>query len=565
MRAGEKILVVDDDEIGRHIKTHILKRAGYHITEAALGREAIDLTRHDRPDLVLLDVKLPDISGIEVCRQIKSSQPEVIVLQTSAAFVGAEDRAHGLDGGADAYLAAPIEPAELLASVGALMRLSRAERQLREMNEDLERQVTQRTQELAAANARLREEIQQRKVAEETLLHAQKLDALGQLTGGIAHDFNNLLTVILGNLELIRVRISGTANTPKERLLRFVDASRQAASQCAYLTRQLLAFARRDALRVDTIDLNEAVDHYASLLQRVIGEQIKLELLPAPTAWPCQADPAQLEAAVLNLAVNSRDAMPEGGTLRIEVRNVRIVAGRAPDEVPAPKDIAPGEYVTLCCRDTGTGMPAEVLSHAFEPFFTTKEVGKGSGLGLSQVYGFIRQSGGAIGVESRAGEGTAICLFLPHAKDARVKRVASAEAGVREIPGGRETILIVEDNDLVLSYTVSALEELGYKVLQAEDGPAAMEIICGPERIDLLFSDVVMPKQMSGVDLARKARERRPGLKVLLTSGYSRDEGERLGGPHPSEFRYIAKPYQASDLAVCLRDILEKKPATNDG
>lgn len=548
----EKILVVDDDEAGRHIKTHILKRAGYSVTDASLGREAVRLTREDPPHLVLLDVKLPDISGIEVCRLIKASQPEVLVLQTSAAFVDSEHRARGLSGGADAYLIAPIESAELIASVGALLRLSRAERELRRLNETLESQVQSRTHALAAANEQLRAEMEQRRKAEETLLHAQKLDAIGQLTGGIAHDFNNLLTVIQGNFELLKNRLNGPVAPPKEMLLRFVEAGDHAARQCAYLTRQLLSFARRDALRLETVDVNSAIGRYSTLLARALGDLVRLDLALAQDIWSCRIDLPQLEAALLNLTVNARDAMPNGGVLKIGSCNVSLPAvDGLPAGVPLPKDITPGEYVVICFSDTGTGMTEAVLAHAFDPFFTTKDIGKGSGLGLSQVYGFIKQAGGAIGVDSALGRGTRIAIFLSRAKGAREVKAAPKEAPVL-LPRGSETVLVVEDHLLVLGYVTEMLEELGYTVLQASDGPAALEIVRGHRAIDLLFTDVVMPRQMSGIDLAHQARKIRPDLKVLITSGYSASVADEIS----DEFRYVGKPYDIQQLAKRLREIL---------
>lgn len=550
-----KVLVVDDDDANRYFKTHVLSRNGYHVLEAARGEEAIRMAEAERPGLVLLDIKLPDMSGIDVCRHIKAGQPNVTVLQTSAAFTGARDRAAGLEGGADSYLVEPIEPGELIATVKALLRMRQAEQDLRSLNETLEERVAERTRDLAEANLRLAAEGEQRARAEEALRHAQKLDAIGQLTGGVAHDFNNLLTVILGNLDLISQGLGQSPQIPAEQIVRLVSGARRAAEDCERFTRQLLAFARRDVLRAEVVDLNQVLAGFENLLRRAVGERVTVELSLAPGLWACRVDPRQFEAAVLNLAVNARDAMPLGGQVRIDTRNIEVEAAIKSHATGASFTTAvpSGFYVSMCISDNGIGMTGEVLSRAFEPFFTTKDIGQGSGLGLSQVYGLVKQSGGHVSVDTRVGDGTKFTLYLPRSEavppQARERVVLSDD-----VPKGVGTVLVVEDNEVVREFAVAIMVDLGYRVLIATDGPSALHIIDGDEPIDLLFTDIVMPNRMSGAELAREARRLRPDLKVLMTSGYAA-RGKREE-PATGEFPLISKPYRRAELAKWISEIL---------
>ncbi len=548
MTEDHSILVVDDDETNRYFKTHVLSGAGYAVSEAGRGGDALDLVRADPPALVLLDVKLPDMSGIDVCKQMKADTPGVLVLQTSAAFTASDDRTRALSGGADLYLVEPIEPEELVATVGAMFRLREAEKELRQQNEILELKVAERVRELAEVNRRLEEESRQRAASEEALRHAYKLDALGQVTGGIAHDFNNLLTVISGNLELVERGVRAWDATRRDKILRAAGFALRAVRDCGTLTHKILAFARRDALRLTVTNVSAAIQQYGPLLQRAAGEQVKLVLSLPPDLWSCWIDAGQLEAAILNLVVNARDAMPSGGTVEIETANVVIEGAATAARPDRLADLAPGEYVRVTVADTGVGMTPDVVDRAFEPFFTTKDVGKGSGLGLSQVYGFARQAGGSVSVETAPGAGTRIRLYFPRTLE---KAVSSSRPGdVDEAPGGSETILVVEDNELVREFVVQTLRDLGYTVLQAANGRAALEILQSSVPAALLFTDVVMPERMTGVELATEARRLRPDLKVVLTSGFSADAvGDRPAGGFP----YLAKPYSVGELARSLR------------
>ena len=552
MNASETVLIVDDDDSKRYFKSRVLQRAGYHVAEAEGGRDALDRIRSDAPGLVLLDVKLPDISGIEVCRQVKADDPSVLVLQTSAAFTSADDRAAALEGGADSYLIEPMEPEELVATVGAMFRLRRAELDLRRQNEIPEVKVAERTREIADVNRQLVEETRQRAETEEALRHAQKLDAMGQLTGGIAHDFNNLLTVISGNLEMLEKGIRKWDEAGRERMLRAAALALSATQDCSHLTHQLLAFGRRDVLRIAAVDPAAAIRRFEPLLRRAAGERIKLDLSLAPDSWPCRIDVTQFEAALLNLIVNARDAMPEGGTVTVETANVVFDAAALRAGPRMPSDLVPGQYVCVTVADTGTGMTAEIAARAFEPFFTTKEVGKGSGLGLSQVYGFARQAGGAVAIESAPAAGARVRLYLERTDE--LPRDEPEAVAASEAPRGSETILIVEDNDMVRDFVVQAVRDLGYRVLYAANGPLALEVLRGCEPIDLLFTDVVMPNGMSGIELARQAHELRPGLKILITSGFAGHIVPETVAA--SRLAHLAKPYSIVELADRLRGVL---------
>lgn len=544
------VLVVDDDAGSRYLKAHILRKNGYKVAEAATGRDAIGHCEAASPGLVLLDVRLPDIHGVEVCRQIKAIVSGVTVLQTSAAITSPFDRALALEGGADGFLVEPIEPEELLATVTALLRMRGAEQALRRANETLENAVAERTRELTEANRQLEIEIAERRRAEEVLWHTQKLEMVGQLTGGIAHDFNNLLAVIVGSMEIIRAAFEAGGELPRPKILRLLAGCEAATDRATKLTQQLLAFARRSTLRLDVVTLDEVIVSYEPFLRRALGEPISLHLRSQSGLWPCRIDPVQFEAAVLNLVVNARDAMPMGGELEIATSNVTIDSA----EAARTAELTAGDYVRVRVTDTGSGMAPEVAAHAFEPFFTTKEVGKGTGLGLSQVYGFVKQSGGHITVDTKPGAGTTFCLYLPRCD--HVERVCDREKkGATGPPTGSETVLVVEDSPEVLELARTAISDLGYRVLSAQDGPSALDIIQHDPQIDLLFSDVVMPGGMNGFDLISKARAIRGGLRALLASGYA--NVHRPGTDRPN-VPLLLKPYRRDDLAKCIREALDQ-------
>ncbi len=381
--------------------------------------------------------------------------------------------------------------------------------------------------------------------AKEQLLQAQKMEALGQLTGGVAHAFNNLLTAILGSLSLI------AQSTADSRVQRLLDTAQRAAGRGAKLTGQLLAFARRQTLRPQRANVNEVISVFDMLLRHAVGETIAFEVRLDPRIGPVSIDQAQFQSAILNLVVNARDAMSgKGRTLTIETFNLELDAER----VAALGEIDPGPYVVVSVRDTGIGMSAETKARAVEPFFTTKEVGQGSGLGLSQVYGFARQSKGQIEIDSEPGRGTTVRLYLP-----RMAGAPTAEGRPSTLPETRAigTVLVVEDDSDVLEITLETLRSLNYQVYSAANAPEALTILQREVPIDVLFTDVVMPMGMSGIELAREARLMRPNLRILLSSGYAR---EALQGREsiPADLEFIDKPYPQAMLAERLRTLLRR-------
>lgn len=390
-------------------------------------------------------------------------------------------------------------------------------------------------------------DLTQSKMIERQLWHAQRMEAVGQLTGGMAHDFNNLLAVIIGNLDLLEEKLD--PNGPVHEL---AGQALTAAIRGAELTRKLLAFSRQQALETKVFDLNELVASTAQLLRRTLGEAISVRLSLADNLWLTKADPVQVESALTNLAINARDAMPEGGLLTIETGNKRL------DELYAATnhEVQPGDYVMLAVSDTGVGIPPDVLPKVFEPFFTTKTDGKGSGLGLAMIHGFAKQSRGHVKIYSEPGHGTTVRLYLPSAD--RAADYASYFSPCQEIvPPASAVILIVDDNPDVRRVAVQHITELGYQVVEAGDAQQALEILSGDQHVDLLFTDVVMPGGLMGDELARRAQELRPNLKVLFTSGFAEASIEGGHGAASVKRRnLLSKPYRKADLARRLEEVL---------
>ena len=410
---------------------------------------------------------------------------------------------------------------------------------------------------LQQAYAALEEEIKQRSNAEAMVKRfqeieaneaqvrqAQKMAAIGQLTGGVAHDFNNILTVITGTIEILEDAVKD-----RPHLTQITDMISAAASRGADLTKHLLAFARQQPLQPRSTDVNALVIDDARLLRSTLGEQIEIDSMLAHDAAPALIDPSQLSTAILNLALNARDAMPNGGKLTLETKNVVLDENYA----SMNSEVKPGNYVMIAVSDTGEGIPGSLLDKVFEPFFTTKDVGKGSGLGLSMVYGFVKQSNGHINIYSEEGHGTTVKLYLPQA--AGVADAPATETGISGGDHGDESILIVEDDALVREYVVTQISHFGYHTLAASNAAEGLAIINGAERIDLLFTDVIMPGGMNGRQLATEALKRRPGLKVLYTSGYT-DNAIVHHGRLDAGVLLLPKPYLSSDLARMIRTAL---------
>ena len=412
----------------------------------------------------------------------------------------------------------------------------RAEEALREFNATLEQQITERTHQL--------------RLNEEALRQSQKMEVVGQLTGGVAHDFNNLLQIIMGNLDIVR----RSEVTESPRVKRAVEAALTGARRAASLTQRLLAFSRRQPLNPKPIDVNALLSGMSDILHRTLGEATGVLTLQGAGLWRVEVDPVELESAILNLALNARDAMPQGGRLTIETTNEDI--GHLHSDFHA--ETLPGPYVVISVSDTGVGMKPEDIARAFEPFFTTKPVGEGTGLGLSQVYGFVKQSGGHVNIYSEVGQGTSVKIYLPrlsqevHADTPDDERLTPEAASA-------ETILVVEDDDDVRAYSVEILRELGYRVIEAHDGPSALSLLERQLKVDLLFTDVVLPGGMTGAQVAAQARGIKPDLKVLFTTGYARDaivhHGRLDAGVH-----LITKPFNVSDLAIRVRDTIDGAP-----
>jgi signal transduction histidine kinase len=421
----------------------------------------------------------------------------------------------------------------------------RAQETLQRSSEELENEIRERTADLEQALDDLRAESEERERAEMALRQSQKMEAVGQLTGGIAHDFNNMLAGIVGSLDLMKRRL---AAGELERVPKYLDAAMTSAQRAAALTARLLAFGRRQSLDLRSVDVNAVVASLDDLLQRTLGEGILVEVRLAEDLWSSLTDSNQLENALLNLAINARDAMPEGGRLTITTRNAVFDARTARRHA----GLAPGEYVVIDVADTGTGMSPDTMSKVFEPFFTTKPIGQGTGLGLSMIYGFVKQSDGHVEIDSTVGEGTAIRLFLP-------RHVAVAEPVEEEgtaAPDGKgETVLVVEDEPLVRMLIVDVLEELNYTALEAASGDKALPMLQSGQRIDLLVTDVGLPG-MNGRQLAELARGLRPELKILFVTGYAEKAAVR------SEFlgenmEIVTKPFALEALATKIREMIE--------
>ncbi|MEM9532882.1 MAG: response regulator [Pseudomonadota bacterium] len=412
---------------------------------------------------------------------------------------------------------------------------------LQALNLDLEQRVAARTEALERANRKLREEISERQAVEEKLRKSQRLEAIGQLTGGIAHDFNNILAVILGNLDLLK------KGPPMDES---IDMMRMAVDRGAELTQRLLAYSRKQPLSPKATPLDELVYRTVDLLRRTLGESIRIEVVVAPDLWPVRVDPGQLENAIVNVALNARDAMPDGGLLQFRCENVQIDGSQDYTD----DEFAPGDYGVLSIQDSGEGMTAQVRAQAFEPFFTTKEVGQGSGLGLSMVYGFAKQSGGTVTLVSRAQQGTTLKLYLPRSS----AQPAGDVAPVGDAPprAGGETVLVIEDNADLLTIISSLLEQLGYRVLTAEDASAAQRQLDRSEKVDLALADVVLPNGVSGPEFVVQARRDAPSLKAIYMSGYPRESLDHAG-LKAAGAAILHKPFNRSELAAALRAALQ--------
>jgi signal transduction histidine kinase len=507
------VLIVEDNEKDAALLLRELKRGGYEVVfervETAPTMAAALSGR--RWDLIVSDYSMPHFNArgaLEVLAESGLDLPFLIVSGT----IGEEAAVEAMRAGAHDFM-----------PKGKLSRLLPAiARELRE----------------AAMRA-------EHRAIEQRLRQAQKMEAMGQLTGGVAHDFNNLLGVIVGNIDLLA---DAVRHDPGQAEL--VEAALASALRGAELTKRLLAFSRQQPLSSQVVDLNSRLPGMIAVLRRTLGEAIQIVPHLGTNLWPARSDPSQLEDALLNLAINARDAMPEGGTLTITTANIHLDERQAALQA----EVLPGDYVTLSVTDTGVGMPPEVIERAIEPFFTTKEPGKGTGLGLSMIYGFAKQSGGHLSIYSEVGVGTTVRLYLPRERpDAAV---AAAAVGHAEVPKGGETVLVVDDNAELRRVAVRQLTGLGYRVQEAEDGPQALARLDAGEVYDLLFTDIGLPAGMNGFELAERAQALLPSLKVLYTTGYG-SFGRRNGNDDVDPALVLQKPYRNRDLAERVRAVLE--------
>lgn len=543
--AGRRVLVVAP--IGRDAPTlaELIRRTGFN---AQICRDVGQLAGEIDADTLLVVLAEEALVGTDidvlsqwVARQPPWSELPFLILTTHSPAVRVTSWRERLVTALRnvSLLERPVQAITLTTAVQAVTRSRMRQYELGALLEsqknaaaELEHLVLARTQELQAANHELHRQIAERTRIEESLRQAQKMEAIGQLTGGIAHDFNNLLMVILGGLTMFE-----RSDKPERRTI-LMQGIRQAAERGATLTRQLLAFSRRQSLQPQSIDLSAQIGGMRELLDRSLGEATRVQLQFADDLGPVHVDPGELELVVLNLIVNARDAMPGGGVISIEARNV------------------PGGYVRLAVVDSGMGMTQAVKEHAFEPFFTTKAVGKGSGLGLAQVYGFVQQSGGTVQIESEVGQGTTIILMLPCSSERPAAYRSSNADATRPLEttvGG--SVLLVEDNDEVAVMVGEMLADLGYEVQRKADAAAALGALESGIKVDLVFSDIVMPGTMDGVELALQIRLRRRDLPVLLTSGYAHDAVQRA---EEEGFRVLPKPYDLRALAAALETIREE-------
>ena len=551
MGAEEKVnILLVDDQPGKLLGYEvILSDIGENLIKAGSANEALEQLLKNDVAVVLVDVCMPDLDGFELAAMIREHPrfQKTAIIFVSAIQVTDLDLLRGYQAGAVDYVPVPVVPDLLRAKVRVFAELYRKTRQLETLNAELEHRVAERTAELAHANADLEQRVEERTREREAALaqvhEMRKVESLGQLTGGVAHDFNNLLMAVLGNLELVRKFLP---DDPKIR--RLIDGAIQGAERGATLTKRMLAFARRQELKPETIDIPNLVESMVEMLGRSLGPGIQITTEFEADVPPTRVDPNQLELALLNLALNARDAMPLGGRLTISAHRERVAAG----DIPGLK---PGEYVCIAERDTGEGMDEVTLKRATELFFTTKGAGRGTGLGLSMVDGLVAQSGGAMRITSRQDAGTTVELWLP---------VSQAEAIERPRPTAPTLledsrccrVLVVDDDPIVLAGTAAMLEDLGHVATEVESAEQALTILQADANIDLVITDHAMPG-MTGTDLAKHIRRKWPELPVVIATGYA-----ELPGADP-ELPRLSKPYRQQDLAALVTRLVGEQPTAH--
>ena len=553
-----KILVIDDDPAILTSVSAFLQENGYETYGAPSGEDGLSVCMEVQPDLVVTDLRMPGVGGIGVVTELHRKHPDMPVIVISGTGVVA-DAIDSVRAGAWDFVTKPIEEMNVLTHVveRALER-ARLLLERRAYREQLEWEVAARTAELESANRALTREIEERKRAEadrerieEQFRHAQKMEAVGQLAGGVAHDFNNILTAIIGNVDLAIATLSRQP-VAGDSLLRHLKEIELSTDHATTLTRQLLTFSRRELHRPTVVDLNQILDRFQRILQRLLGAEIKLATDLCPDLRPLRADPGQVEQVVLNLVVNARDAMQSGGQLTLITQNADVNEAQA-----ATMPLAhAGSFVMLAVCDTGCGMDTETVSRIFEPFFTTKASGRGTGLGLSTVYGIIEQVGGHVCVDSKPGEGSTFRVYWPAAQAPTT--TGTDDASDAQAPTGTETILVCDDDALIRNLTQQCLAHAGYTMVTAADGNQTLQAARAYKgQIDLLVTDVVLP-DISGPKLADRITSSRPGLKTLFISGHSSDIVAQQGVGQ-DEIDFLNKPFGNRELLCAVRDALDRK------
>ncbi|HLJ20201.1 MAG TPA: response regulator [Stellaceae bacterium] len=543
------ILLVDDQPAKLLSYETVLKDLGENLIKASSASEAFaQLLKHDVA-VLLIDVVMPELDGFELAKMIRSHPrfERTAIIFVSAFALTDFDRLKGYEHGAVDYIPVPVVPDILRAKVRVFAELYRKTKQLEDLNAELEQRVEARTSELAEANADLERRVEERTRERETALaqvhEMQKIESLGQLTGGVAHDFNNLLTAIIGNLELLSSRIPSGPDTG-----RLLDGAIRAAERGASLTKRMLAFARRQELNPETVDVVELIEGMAEMLDRSLGPTISIATEFQPDLVPVRTDRSQLELALLNLALNSRDAMPQGGRVGVSVVREKVEF--------STQYLGAGDYICIKVHDTGVGMDEATVRRATEPFFTTKGVGRGTGLGLSIVQGLAQQSGGGLRISSQLNAGTTVELWLPVADAA-----AAGQSGTRSPSPPREErrmhVLLVDDDALVSASTEAMLRDLGHEVVVASSGALALDVVRASNTLDIVVSDYLMPG-MNGAELADHIRKVRPALPILIVTGYS----DTLSSDKRA-LTVLAKPYRRQDLASAIAKLVPQKIAAN--
>jgi signal transduction histidine kinase len=553
--ASERVLILAPRGRDAVVAKSILREAHIHADICCDLAELVEELERIADVAVLTEESLRGVDTRELSRWAGSQPPwsdfPFVVLTEHGGGVERNPAAAQLTEhlGNVSFLERPFHPTTLVSMVRTALRGRRRQYECRRLNEELELRVQERTGELAAANRQLLAQIEERERIESTLRQMQRLEAVGQLTSGVAHDFNNLLTVVLGNVNFLERGLAAAGLDGK--LSQRLGYMKAAAERGAKLTDQLLSFSRRQRLEPKVLDLNGTVAGMRDLLQSTIGGSIRIDTRLAPNVWPALVDPTQLELAVLNLAINARDAMQVGGLLTVGTANVTLGAPLDPEEPAA------GDYVEVCVGDNGTGMTEEVRARAFEPFFTTKDVGKGSGLGLSQVLGFAKQSGGGVKIESCVGQGTSIRVYLPRAQAKQVPSLPRNPVGQHAQPVGAR-ILLVDDDDAVREVTAESLRELGYAVVEAGSGGAALDLLERYRDIDLVLIDFAMPG-MNGAELARHVQSRWPALPILFVTGFA----DRGALTNITDNHVVRKPFVDGELATKVRAIMSGESCDN--